>query len=234
VFVLCASAVRFQYHTGRFGLVSENGSLNMMFGRCHAGIIEGVDAKAEASFGLPEFGGLSEAEEQYSWTLVHLAPALSPTIRYEGYIGDSAIHADYIRRCIEVTGWVGQAYYGFTHLVLLWAYNVPWPDQGLDRWRGWARTWQWLATATLCVPGFLGLLTIFKPQRNVKLSILNLQTAALFLMAVIYFGGTRHRNPYDPLFIVIAAVFYQGLYRRWRQRTRQRAEPTPAEPVRSE
>jgi hypothetical protein len=215
--LLACSAIRFHHHTGRVGLIAENGSLNLMFGRCHCATIEAL-GELPASFGLPEFGALASAEAQGRRPIVRLSPALEETIRYRGYIGDADIHFDYLRRCIGATGWVGQLSYSLSHLVLLWGQNLPWPDQGQERWRPWALVGQLFATGFLCLPGFLGLLALFSPRRFLAIGLLNLHTAALFLTSMVSFGGTRHRNPYDPLFLIVAAAIYSALYRGWRAR----------------
>ncbi len=207
--VLAFSAGHFYYQTGRVGLISDNGSLNMMFGRCHANSIAGGGAR----FVLPEFDALATAERRGYPMLVRLAPALGPKIQYRGYIGDREIHRTYIGRCVEATGWSGQLYYSATHLILLWGYNVPWPDRSYLQWNGWALVWQAIATVGLCVPSLIGLGAMFVPRRAPKLAVLALHYAGLLLASAIYFGGTRHRNPYDPILLIIALVVYAEIWR---------------------
>jgi len=132
-----------------------------------------------------------------------------------------------VRDCIHETGWIGQAKYSFTHVVLLWRYNAPWPDYGRPEWREPAIWWNEWHRRSLAVPSLLALVVLARPRRALAMGIVALNLVALLVLAVVFFGAARHRIPYDPVIIILALETYAfaayALVRslqRWRQRQR--------------
>ena len=160
---LGVASTRFYWHTGRLGLVSENGTINQVFGRCHnKGIYARPDGHGHGTirFAPPPLIQLEahSAKNRDSWIQLaptfrdHPEPVAVPgwnidaygctrrtcrlqggEIEYRGYIGDGAIHRYIAQTCMKRTGLARQTYYSFVHMVQLWAYNSMWPDQADPR-----------------------------------------------------------------------------------------------------
>ncbi|MCX4245831.1 glycosyltransferase family 39 protein [Paraliomyxa miuraensis] len=162
--VLGFSAWRFHYHTDRYGLISENGKFNQVFGRCHNNKIFALPdnpTRRRTSFGPPPLIQLAKREAKMPGVWPGIDPALKDErnggleLEYRGYIGDSKILGDYIRRCIETTGWAKQLEYSLVNVLLLWRYNVMWPDSGKGEWREHARKWGVIHTNSFAVPALV-------------------------------------------------------------------------------
>ena len=98
--VLGFSSARLYHHTGRLGTVSENGAVNLIFGRCHnKGIYSRPDGKGHGTvrFGPPPFIQLERYSRQNPDAWMQLSPAFgdlepgeTPTIDgVEGFAVDS-------------------------------------------------------------------------------------------------------------------------------------------------
>jgi len=231
------SAAHFHYHTGRRGLVSENGSFNLVFGRCHNGKIESLpDGKGHGHvhFRPPPLlqveAHVQKARERGEVPKIDLRPAIGETISYRGYIGDREKHMEFIRKCVQVTGIWGQIEYGWTNVVLLWRHNTPWPDSGRATWRKPAKWWTHQHRIWFAIPGLVGIVFMFLPgTRNAKLGLLSVNALALVVTSAIYFGGTRHREPYDLISIALAFEVYGlvllFLWQRWFRKLTQARSP---------
>ncbi len=76
--ILVFSSARLHYHTGRIGTISENGAVNLIFGRCHnKGIYSRPDGKGHGSvrFGPPPFIQLERHSVRQPDSWMHLSPA---------------------------------------------------------------------------------------------------------------------------------------------------------------
>lgn len=211
VLVVSASAWRMHYHTERWGLISENGKFNQVFGRCHNNkIIAQPDGagRRRTSFGPPPLIQLAKREQKLPGQWPGLDPAFEIEFTYRGYIGDSQILADYIDACVAKTGWRKQAEYSLVNGLLLWRYNVMWPDSGKSRWREVARTWGIIHANVLAIPALIGLLGVFVVGRARGLGVIAVHLWAILIIAAAYIGGARFRSPYDPIIIVMAVEVY--------------------------
>lgn len=232
---LAAASAHLRHHTGRTGLVSENGSFNLVFGRCHNSKIQSnPDGKGHGRvhFRPPSFLQLNNSEnhakKKGEEPERRLDPAFGDVFSYRGYIGDKEIHKERIKACIEKTGWAKQIAYGVTNAELLWRFNVPWPDSGKRFWRSPSRWWRNLHRDLLAIPALLGLAFIFIPGvRTVKMGLVAVNLLALVLTAAVFFGSIRIRTPYDFIIIVLAfevyataLVFLADKLRAWRARRR--------------
>src|SRR5690606_15811506 len=66
-----------------------------------------------------------------------------------------------------------------------------------------------LHRALFAIPGLIGIVFMFLPgPRNPKLGLLSVHDLALVTLAAIYFGGPRHREPYDLIITVLAFEVY--------------------------
>ena len=213
--MLAFSAWLLHHNTGRRGLVSENGSFNLVFGRCHNEKIQSMpdgEGHGRVHFRPPEFlqinanmrRKIKEGEEP----AITLDPALTDTLTYRGYIGDKEKHMEYIRQCIEITGWTGQLEYSWTNFIVLWRHNIPWPDSGRAQWRNITRWWTQQYRNVFWIPSLLGMLTLFMRRRWIRQAMVSVNLLALLVTAAIFFGGIRHRTPYDYLFIFLACEAY--------------------------
>ncbi len=205
------SAWRLHYHTGRVGLISENGKFNQVFGRCHNNKIFALPdspKRRRTSFGPPPLIQLAKRQEKLPHAWPGLDPAIDKELTYRGYIGDSEILGDLITQCVHKTGWVKQAEYSLVNLLLLWRYNVMWPDSGKGHWRSYSRTWGIIHSNGLAIPAVLALLVVFVPRRALGLGIVALHLWAIIIIAVLILGGIRFRAPYDPFIIILALNTY--------------------------
>jgi hypothetical protein len=229
--------VRFFHHTGRFGLISENAALNLVFGRCHVTKVRSTPddgGHGSVYFQPPAFLQLRQHNQRVPDAWLSLDPVRGNQIEYPGYIGDRESQMKLTRDCIREAGWIKQAKYSFTHLVLLWHYNTPWPDHGRPEWREQAIWWNEWHRRWLAVPALLALFVLVRPRRALALGIVALNLVALLILAAVFFGAARHRIPYDPVIIILALESYAlaayALIRslqRWRQRRRQRGDVAP-------
>lgn len=240
VILLALSSVLLHHNTGRLGLVSENGSFNLVFGRCHASKIRTTpddQGHGRVHFRPPSFLQVKNHEAQMRKQgrppRVALEPALEDEIVYAGYIGDKEQHMMYVRECIRRTGVWGQVKYGIVNATLLWRHNMPWPDSGRSQWRPLSKWWTHVHRDGLAVPALLGLL-VLGFRRTVRQGLLAVHLLGLLLVSAIYFGEIRIRTPYDFIIMALAFEVYSlGLWLlwrgagMWRARHRRRAAAGP-------
>jgi hypothetical protein len=227
---LALSSALLHHNTGRFGLVSENGSFNLVFGRCHASKISTTpDGKGHGRvhFRPPSFLQVknheAEAKKKRIPPRVALEPALEDELTYRGYIGDERKHMEFVRECMRITGPWGQLKYGYVNASLLWRHNIPWPDSGRSQWRPVSRLWTNIQRDGLAIPALLGLVVLFW-RRTVKQGLLAVHFLALLVVSAIYFGEIRIRTPYDYLILALAfEVYAVGLWLLWHGGKRLRA-----------
>jgi hypothetical protein len=221
--VLALSSALLRHNTGRFGLVSENGSFNLVFGRCHASKIRTTpDGKGHGRvhFRPPSFLQVknheNKAKKDGKPPSIALEPALEDELTYPGYIGDETKHMQYVRECIRRTGPWGQVRYGIVNATLLWRHNVPWPDSGRKQWQGISKLWTSLHRNIVAVPALLGLLMLGW-RRTVEQGLVAVHLLALLVVSAIYFGEVRIRTPYDYVIMALAfEVYAAGLWLVWR------------------
>ncbi len=213
--MLILSSALVRHNTGRFGLVSENGSFNLVFGRCHNSKIRSTpDGKGHGRvhFRPPSFLQVKNHEARSKKKgippRVALNPALKDELTYPGYIGDRERHMDYVRQCIDKTGLGGQLAYSVTNASLLWRHNVPWPDSGRSQWRSVSRWWTRAHRNVLAVPALIGLLVLGWGRRRIKLALVAVHMLAMIVVAAIFFGSIRVRTPYDYIIMILAFEVY--------------------------
>lgn len=228
------SAWRMHYHTGRWGLISENGKFNQVFGRCHNEKIVAMPDTPErrrTSFGPPPLIQLKKRSDKLPGQWPQLDPAIGELLQYKGYIGDQEILGDYIEECVKKTGLAKQVEYSFVNAVLLWRYNIMWPDSGKGFWRDYSQKWGIIHTNTFAVPALVALLFVFVPRRHPRHAIVSLHVWSIILVALAYIGGVRFRSPYDPFIVLLAVeVYAMAGTAAWRW-GRARMSPAPASPA---
>jgi len=209
--VLAFSAARMHHHTGRWGLVSENGLFNQLFGRCHnkkAAAAPEEPGRGRIRFGPPPLIQLEKRAKTAPDSWVQLDPALGAELTYTGYIADAKPLKELMRKCIEKTGYLGQLRYATINILMLAGYNTPWPDSGREMWRHKAQGWQSFYTAFIAIPALLALFTCFIKRTVTRHGILAVHVWAIIVTAAIYFGDTRMRAPYDPMLVLLALETY--------------------------
>lgn len=233
---LCASLMK--HNTGRSGLISENGSFNLVFGRCHNSKIQSMpdgEGHGRVHFRPPPFLQLNSAEKRKAakgeTPAMILDPAIDDVLSYKGYIGDREQHMAFVRECVKITGPWGQLKYSYTNVALLWRHNIPWPDSGRKQWRGVTRWWTARYREFLAIPALLGI-SLMCFRRTAKAGFVAANVLAMVILAAIYFGGTRHRTTYDFASIFVAIeVYAYAVYGIWRwvasRRARGRIRPAP-------
>jgi energy-coupling factor transporter transmembrane protein EcfT len=212
VLLLGFSAWRLHHHTGRYGLISENGKFNQVFGRCHNTKIFALPdnpKRRRTSFGPPPLIQLHKREQKLPDAWPGLDPAREVEITYTGYIGDAKILGEIIDDCVQRTGWLKQAEYSLVNVLLLWRYNVAWPDSGKGEWRDYARKWGVFHSSYLAVPALvMAALVLFRRRRATGMALVALHLVALVIVAASIFGDTRLRAPYDPFILLLAVEAY--------------------------
>ncbi len=210
--LMAFSSARLYYHTeGRTGLISENGRFNQLFGRCHnkkASATPKEPHRGRIRFGPPPLIQLEKRAKTAPDSWIQLDPAIGAEINYVGYISDEQALNELMQKCIQKTGWFGQLKYAAVNIALLAAYNTPWPDSGRDLWRGPAIRWQTFHTQFLTLPAVLGLVTLLRRKTLARHGMLAMHLVAVIVTAAIYFGDTRLRAPYDPMFLLLAIEVY--------------------------
>lgn len=210
--ILAFSSARLYYHTeGRLGLISENGRFNQLFGRCHnkkATATPKEPGRGRIRFGPPPLIQLEKRAKTHPDSWIQLNPAIGAELNYTGYISDEQALRELMQQCIQKTGIWGQIKYAAVNVTLLAAYNTPWPDSGRDLWRGTATRWKDFFLVFLTLPAVLGLVTMFRRKTVTTHGMLALHLLAVIITAAIYFGDTRLRTPYDPMFILLALEVY--------------------------
>jgi hypothetical protein len=205
--VLAFSAARFHHHTGRYGLVSENGTFNQVFGHCHTKMIT-AKGKSTIKFGPPPLIQLERRAQKYPDAFVKLDPAISAEIEFKGYIADEQKLRGLLRQCWKNKGLAGQIKYTTINVILLVAHNTMWPDSGRPQWREIAKEWGKAHLILLTLPCFFGLFTVLSRRTVARHGILALHVWALLVTAALYFGDTRLRCPYDPFIVILAIEVY--------------------------
>ncbi|MBK6917158.1 MAG: hypothetical protein IPH07_07145 [Deltaproteobacteria bacterium] len=227
--VLAFSAWRLHYHTGRYGLISENGSFNQVFGRCHVTKIIALPdqpSRSRTVFGPPPLLQLAKRASLAPGEWPQLDPVIDKYFYYYGYIGDAEKHGEYMRQCVAQGGLAKQAEFALVHVLMLWRYNVLWPDSGKGKWAAVATTWGVVHASVFAIPAVLAALLVFWPARHPKLALVAVHLWSAFIVAAIYFGDVRLRTPYDPIIVLLAvelcAMLGTAAWRRWtRNRGRQ-------------
>ena len=201
--VLAISAARFHHHTGGLGLISANGPLNFAFGRCHAVDIEARTRGYFASFGPPPMGYLASRDKKYPDAFVRLDPALGTKLTVQGTLWNPGPFYTLARRCVTTTGLGRQARYAVSHVVMLWGYNIVWPDAGTEDYRRPMRRALDLHNALLLPPMLVAFVASFR-RHHARHALLAAHLVALALVAMVYFGDVRYRVPYDGIVIALA------------------------------
>ena len=220
---VCAviSAARMQFHTGSYGFVSSNGSLNFAFGRCHATTISAAAPDRRGVYSPPPLGALARREADHPDAFFRLDPAQDLKIHFEGHLWDDQPLRWISAECVRRTGLLRQARYALTHLVLLWFYDTMWPDQNVPRYRPYMDGAQTLHDV-LVLPAALVAMALAFGRRRARALLLALPILALMGVAMVYFGDTRLRAPYDGLLVTLAAATYASAVGAIRRRTRSK------------
>jgi hypothetical protein len=211
--VLALSSARFYYHTDKWGLISTNGPLNSVFGRCHNTGLDAITGGYRGFFGPPALGALLEHQKdlrkrRQGRPLFTLDPVFAERLQISATMGDAEANRKLASACVAVAGLARELRFSITHVVLLWGYNIPWPDQGQQpKWRRPMEISCALHNALFLVPAAAALLLGFR-RRRARSMLLGLHVWSLVLTAMLYFGDTRYRAPYDGLLIVLAMQGY--------------------------
>ncbi|MEP7123435.1 MAG: glycosyltransferase family 39 protein [Byssovorax sp.] len=209
VLVLAASSVRLYWHTstgwrgGQLGLISTNGPLNYAFGRCHA---TAITSDGGGYFSSPSLTTLALVEKnRRPRPIFPLDPVFEATAHFDGKMWEPDGAYALAHRCVEKSGYLVQARFALTHVVLLWAYNLPWPDSGQPaRFRVPMSVFAILHGILILPPALLAIGLSLR-RRSARRLLLTLHPLAMIATAMIYFGDARFRVPYDGLLIVLAA-----------------------------
>jgi hypothetical protein len=149
--------------------------------------------------------------------IVRLDPVFGETVTVQGQMWDVAPMREAAVKCIAKTGLLGQLRFALTHVVLLWGYNIPWPDQGQKpQWRRPMEVFSLAHNVVFLAPAAAAMLLAFR-RRRARSMLLALHVWGVVAMAALYFGDTRYRVPYDGLIIVLAIQAYVEMAERLRR-----------------
>jgi hypothetical protein len=211
------SLVHSKHHTGRYSVLAQNGALNRAFGRCH-----NIEMRAKrAMFGPPAFGALLRSEQRNPGQWIALKPAIDPKLRIKGHMWDEDELNDLADRCVAETGLLRQAYFAVTHVVLLWGYNVSWPDMGAKPYRYHMRGWIRAHLIVFMIPALMGM-AMGVNRRWPRHGVLAIFLWSMVLTVMLVMGSSRFRVPYDLISIVLGLAVYASVATRlfdwWRRR----------------
>jgi hypothetical protein len=210
--IFAVSAVRIHFHTGRYGLISENGPVNYAFGRCHATTITANGPTRKSGYSPPSLLALADHEATDPETFFKLDPARGQSITVVGHIWEAEPFRTLAADCVARTGFVRQLRYAVTHVVMLWYLSVAWPDGHLPSFRGLMGRAQSIHNVLVLPAALVAIVYAFR-ARHARAMLVALHVLALVAIAVVYFGDTRLRIPYDGFLIVLAASAYGALAR---------------------
>ena len=221
VFVLGVSAARMRFHTGKFGLVSNNGPINFAFGRCHALTIAANAPDRKGAYSPPPLGDLARYEKAHPGSLMKLDPVMGTKLEVEGHTWDAAPLYGLAAECVRRGGLGRQVEFALEHVVLLWGYNLMWPDMGQPSFR---RPMELASTLhnVFILPAALVAMALSLRRRNARVLLVSLHIYGLLVVAMLYFGDPRLRAPYDGMLVLLAVMTYASAYRMLRRRLRRR------------
>jgi len=143
---------------------------------------------------------------------------VEPCLAIEGKMWSRGKLRDLASACVAKTGIGRQIYYGFSHVVLNVGFNLTWPDAGqklketsflgmtIRTGRPIMAIWQAIFGA-LVFPFALAASCLAFTRRRARDGLLAMHLWAVMLVAIVYFGDTRLRTPYDAVLIILAFDF---------------------------
>jgi hypothetical protein len=228
VLVLGVSAARMRFHTGKLGLVSNNGPLNLAFGRCHALTISSVAPDRAGVYSPPSLGALGRYSQEHPDSLMRLDPVLDTKVSFDGHMWDAAPLYALAGQCVRKSGVLRQMAFSARHVVLLWGFNLIWPDQNLGPKFHVPMEVSTVLHNLLILPAALVAMVLALRRRNARVMLAALHVYGLMAVAMIYFGDARLRAPYDGVLVLLAMMTYASAYRLIRRRLARRAAPAVA------
>jgi 4-amino-4-deoxy-L-arabinose transferase-like glycosyltransferase len=223
--VIVVSAARMRFHTGRYGFIAGNGPLNYAFGRCHATSITARAPDRVSGYSPPSLGALAGYGASHPHSFFQLDPALDRNITVAGHIWEAEPFQALAQRCVQATGPARQARYAVAHVALLWFFDSIWPDTGQPAFRRPMEISLGVHNL-LILPAALVAMGLAFRRRHARTMLLAVHVWALLVVAMVYFGDTRLRAPYDGILITLAAVTYASIPGAIRRR-RSRATRAP-------
>ena len=185
------------------------------------------------SFGSIHWAGKERAKAK-KWMPLPLLPAMpddlacelnkkhlekkeptDPCIAIEGKMWSRDTLGQLASTCVAKTGLGRQLYYAVSHVVLNVAFNLTWPDAGqklqktpllglqISTGRPIMELWQTLFGAAVFPFALIAAILAFT-KRRARDALLAVHLWAVMIVAVVYFGDTRLRTPYDGVLAILA------------------------------
>jgi hypothetical protein len=216
---VAGSALRLHSITGHWGLISENDQMTRIWADTDI-------CKLSSTWTAPDGG------RQSWWFSPPSKPAIKPsdTEDFEGFIADPDILKRIRLRRLTGVSWTTLARRRLHNVALLFTENLPWPESNYKDppWRGAMQ--EAYADVLLGVVLPLAAVGIALGRRNAALFIAAANVITCVVCAYFFFGEGRYHVPYDPFFLVLAAVGVvevhrraRAAWRRWRRRRGARA-----------
>ena len=212
--VLALSALRLHAHTGGWGLVSTNGPLNIVFGRCHNVVLEAIGPDWRGFFGPPALGSFLRRQkiaEAYhrSPPLFTLDPAFGEKLQIQGHMWDAEPNEKLACELRgpedgrpapgQVRGHARGAALGLQHHLARHGEPEVEPADGGGVPRPQHR---------LRLGARGGAAALAFQRRRARSMLLALHVFSVVVMSMLYFGDTRYRAPYDGIIIILAMQLY--------------------------
>jgi hypothetical protein len=210
------SALRLHSLTGHWGLISDNDQMTRIWADTDV-------CQLKSNWTSPDGGRLNWSFSPPS------KPALKPsdTEEFEGFIADRDILKGIRLQRLKGVRWTVLTGRRLHNVALLFTENLPWPESNYKDppWRGALQVGFADVLIGVVVP--LAAAGIAFGRRNAALFIAAANVITCVVCAYFFFGEGRYHVPYDPFFLVLAAVGLVEVYRRagaaWhRRRCRRR------------
>lgn len=221
VLVAGISVERFHRHTGRWGGVAEAAELNRTIGRCHQLVTlarptpelqaqaarDGVKARTRRVV-APAIRALYQLPPDHRFH--ETGAAIGRELVFDGYIGEPEIHRQFRRECWARTGLGGQARRAVAHTLTAWLWSAQWPEKGSKEptWtRKISQAYRLSSAVLMLGPGLLGLgVLLARMRREIASTVVVAHLLAFLTISLVFFASVRTRLPYDPYWLIVAAV----------------------------
>lgn len=207
--ILAFSSVRLFALTGQVGLVSSNGPMNRIFGRCHNLTLEAQLPNFGLNFSPTPLGALRTYERAHPGPL-RLDPVEGDKIVVNAHLWEAAPLNEVADACVKKSGLLRQARFAVTHAVMLWYTNELWPTSWGREWAPRIIWWDWFHNVYI-LPAALLALTRSMTKAGRRRVLLLIPLVALVVTAMLYFGDARFRTPYDGILIGLAVDGYASV-----------------------
>jgi hypothetical protein len=189
------SFIRHHQITGRYHLISDNGTVGTFFASTRYRNITAIGTRKDGSRKAGSFQ--PSATRQLGYT---------KGFAFYGYIANAEILDKERKRFLKSLSIFQRLSLIKRNISLLAFHNTLWPelDQAKFGWRKFFLIiWGEMVQYLLIPFAFFGLMTLIL-YRNLSFEIVSLHVVTMIYTAAFYLGGIRHRIPYDSILVMLA------------------------------